>query len=170
MKFTQIADEINMMAEHDQRIRSDFYSIPAERQKKKHENIIAPIDEKNTQRIKQIIEEIGYPTISKVGKTASFNTWLLVQHSPDQSFRSSCLQLMQNEKNDINPQNIAYLEDRLNMLQNKPQRYGTQLRQDQETGRLKLYTITDIKTVNDARQAVGLETLEEYLEANNASI
>jgi hypothetical protein len=170
MKFTQIADEINLMAEHDQKIRADFYSSPIESRKEKYEDVIAPIDKKNTERIKQIIGEIGYPTISKVGKTASFNIWLLVQHSPDQNFMADCLQLMQRDANDINPQNIAYLEDRVNMFQNKPQRYGTQLRQDPETGKLKLYTFTDIQTVNAARKSVGLGTIEEYLKANNASI
>ncbi len=170
MKFTQIADEINLMAEHDQKIRAEFYSSPIESRKGKYEDIIAPIDKQNTERIKKIIKEIGYPTISKVGEKASFNTWLLVQHSPDQNFMADCLKLMQKVANDLNPQNIAYLEDRVNMFQNKPQRYGTQLRNDPETGKLKLYTVTDIYAVNTARQSVGLGSIEEYLKTNNASI
>lgn len=170
MKYPEIADEINLMAEHDQKIRADFYSSPNETRTVKYEDIIAPIDKKNTERIKQIIEMIGYPTISKVGKTASFNTWLLVQHSPDQEFMEYCLQQMKKNKDDINPQNIAYLEDRLNMFQNKPQTYGTQLRQDPETGKLKLYTVKDINDLNNARQSVGLGSIEEYLKTNNASI
>lgn len=39
------------------------------------------IDKKNTLKIKKIIERYDWPTINLVGKKASKNAWLLVQHA-----------------------------------------------------------------------------------------
>lgn len=157
--------EINQMADHDQKVRAQFYSQKTN-DNGGYEQIVEPIDRENTERLKEIITEIGYPTISKVGKDASFNAWLIVQHSPDISFMKYCLELMKKDPHDINPQNIAYLEDRLNMFNNKPQQYGTQFKENNQTGKLELYKIVDIDTVNKARKSVGLNTLEEYLSQN----
>lgn len=158
--------EINQMANIDQKVRAQFYSQKSN-EKNGYKQIVAPIDKENTERLKEIITEVGYPTISKVGKDASFNAWLIVQHSPDIPFMEHCLDLMKKALDDINPQNIAYLEDRLNMFKNKPQQYGTQLQENNLTGRCELYKIADIDAVNKARKSIGLGTIEEYLAQNN---
>lgn len=165
MELKTIISEINRMANLDQKVRNQFYSQTKNGQHE-YEQIVTPIDIKHTKRLKEIIIEIGYPTISKVGAKASFDTWLIIQHSPDISFMEYCLDLMRKVSGDINPQNIAYLEDRINMFHKKPQQYGTQLRENVETGKLELYEILDIHTIDNDRKSVGLNTLEEYLKLN----
>lgn len=151
MKHKTIAKEINKMAEEDQKARELFSKDTGK------------IDAKNNERMREIINDIGYPTISKVGKQASFNSWLIIQHSPDLEFQIKCLDLMEKEPEDINPQNTAYLKDRILMHKKEPQIYGTQLVKNSETGKLELYPVKDLDNVDNLRRSIGLEPVGEYL-------
>lgn len=151
MVYRKIASEINKMAMEDQKAR-ELASIDTRF-----------VDEKNNKRMKEIIEDIGYPTITKVGKQASFNSWLVIQHSPDLNFQIRCLDLMEKESFDVNPQNIAYLKDRVLMLQEKPQIYGTQLKKNASTGKFELYSVADTLKIDALRKSIGLEPIDEYL-------
>lgn len=124
------------------------------------------LDSKNTQRMKEIIAEIGWPTVSKVGKDISYVAWLLVQHADrDVVFQRHCLDLMKAEPVDeVNIRNIAYLEDRVCVNEKRPQVYGTQFFDSIVDGE-KVYgprPIGDPEHVEERRKEVGLETLEEY--------
>lgn len=154
MKYQEIADEINRMAAEDQRARKENSSFGKE---------VRPIDEANSRRISETIDQIGYPTISKVGKEASFSAWLIIQHCPKVDFQKKCLELMELAKDDVDPKNIAYLKDRVLMLSGKKQIYGTQLKRNETTKKLELYEVEDKENLNERRKSVGLETIEEYL-------
>ncbi|MFZ3068710.1 MAG: DUF6624 domain-containing protein [Microgenomates group bacterium] len=162
MKYTTIAEELNKMALEDQQAREKFYS-QKEPKKETFKNLVVPIDERNYQRIAKIIDQIGYPTISKVGKQASFNAWLIIQHHPQVEFQKKCLQLMENAEDDVNPQNIAYLKDRVLMFSGKKQVYGTQLKQNEITNKMELYNVEDEAHLDDRRKQIGLEPIAEYL-------
>lgn len=87
------------------------------------------VDQKNLVRMKQIIADFGWPTISLVGKKASHMAWLLVQHADtDLKFQKHCLGLMKKavKKKEVQLPNIAYLTDRVLVNQGKSQIYGTQ--------------------------------------------
>ena len=142
-----IADEIIAMSEADQAMRNS-------------ETWDESIDVKNTQRMKEIIAAIGWPTISKVGSQASFMAWLLIQHADrDNEFQQFCLALMKAEPaNEVERQNIAYLEDRVRVHQNQPQIYGTQFYTN-EQGELAPSPIEDPENVDKRRAEVGLGTL-----------
>ena len=118
------------------------------------------VDEENTKRLKDMVEAMGWPSITMVGEGASQAAWLLVQHAPSLDFMKHCLELMKAlPKNEVNPANIAYLEDRVLMMDGKPQIYGTQF---QGIGKdLKVYRIEDPEHVNERRASVGLGTFEE---------
>jgi hypothetical protein len=75
--FREIADEIIKMSEVDQQMR-------------KSEQWDASIDVANTQRMKEIVEQMGWPTRSKVGARASEMAWLLVQHADLDRASNSC--------------------------------------------------------------------------------
>ena len=60
------------------------------------------------------------------------------------------------------PQNLALLEDRVLVSQGKEQIYGSQLRQNQSSGKYEFYPIEDEPKVNIRRASVGLNSLEEY--------
>lgn len=126
------------------------------------------IDKTNTKRLKEIILKHGWPTISMVGKEGSFNAWLIAQHADhDLVFQSRILVLLKKiykDKKDINPSNIAFLEDRILMAQKKKQIFGTQFYFNKE-GQFVPWPIRKNKHLNGLRKKFNLPPLEEYLES-----
>jgi hypothetical protein len=113
--------------------------------------------------MKEIVREIGWPTISKVGKVASNMAWLLVQHADhDSAFQEDCLNILKKvDGGDINKRNIAYLEDRVRVNTGRPTLYGTQFFQNPE-GSFGPREIEDKENLNKRRAEMGLEPFEEY--------
>jgi hypothetical protein len=148
--FRAIANEIIAMSEADQAMR-------------KSEVWDETVDVKNTLSMKQIIAEVGWPTVSKVGLTASQMAWLLVQHADhDREFQRTCLALMKaHPAGEVDVQNIAYLEDRVRVGEGRQQLYGTQFHTN-EQGDLEPFPIEDQEHVDVRRAEVGLSTLAEY--------
>ena len=110
------------------------------------------IHRQNAERLRNIIKEIGYPTISKVGEEASDAAWLVIQHSiGEPELMKACYKMMVENKNDINPLNIAYLYDRIQVFQSQPQKYGTQL-----TAEGIPYPVENKSHLNEERQKVNL--------------
>lgn len=66
------------------------------------------------------------------------------------------------EKGESRPVDLAYLEDRVLMRQNKKQIYGTQVTINQKTGAQELWPIEDEKNVKVRRAKLELEPIEEY--------
>ena len=64
---------------------------------------------------------------------------------------------------EVKPLHVALLEDRILMLEGKPQQYGTQLEWD-DNGVLSPLPIADPADVDVRRGAVGLDPLAEDLE------
>lgn len=145
--FAQIGQEIMDMTKVDQDMR--FGRIPLDPQ----------VDRRNTERMKQIISQIGWPSINNVGTDASDNSWLLVQHADhDVEFQEYCLDLLKSlPKGEIHLQNIAYLEDRVLKNRNQPQLYGTQMdvRVDGVHGPYPMEG--NHKQVNERRKKMGLD-------------
>ncbi len=149
-QFPEIAAELLAMSERDQAMRlSNQWD--------------ATVDEVNTQRMKEIVAQIGWPTRSKVGQRAASMAWLLVQHADhDLAFQKYCLGLMSAQPaNEVQPRNVAYLEDRVRVAEGRPQLYGTQFYTDSET-KLGPRPIEDVAHVDERRAEVGMETLAEY--------
>lgn len=110
------------------------------------------VHKENTEQLKEIIREIGFPSVSKVGAEASDAAWLIIQHSiGEPAFMKACYKMMTENKGDINPSNIAYLYDRIQVFQSKPQRYGTQL-----TAEGTPYPVGDKDTINQERLKMNL--------------
>jgi hypothetical protein len=151
--FEEIAAELIAMAKEDQEMR--IKAMPD--MSLWDDNI----DHKNTKRLKAIVEEIGWPTVTKVGSEASQKAWLLVQHATeDPDFMKHCLGLMKAAPaGDVAPTNIALLEDRLLTMDGKPQIYGTQFQTI--NGITKPFPIEDFEHVDERRKRVGLDTFAE---------
>lgn len=120
----------------------------------------------NARRLQEIIIQIGWPAQEQVGEEASQAAWLIVQHAISlPSFMKSSLALMreQEKARTIDPVNLAFLSDRIAMYENSPQSYGTQFVDDQQ-GQLVPYRLDNsIARVNQRRQKLGLNTIEERL-------
>lgn len=115
------------------------------------------VHKENAVQLRHIIEEIGFPTISKVGEKASGAAWLIIQHAiGEPEFMKMGYEMMIENSNDINPSNIAHLYDRIQVFQSKPQRFGTQL-----TAEGAIYPVEDKNTLNYGRLQVNLPLLSE---------
>lgn len=119
------------------------------------------VDRDNTAWMKALVERHGWPTISRVGKQASGEAWLLVQHA-EVEFQEQCLPLLRAavEAQDADPKNLAYLEDRVNMYRGRPQRYGTQFKFGPNG--LEVHTLEDPARVDEWRAEIGIGPLAEY--------
>ena len=111
----------------------------------------------NAQYLKNIIEQIGFPTISKVGKEASDAAWLVIQHSiSDPELMKSAYQLMLEDQADINLKNLAYLFDRIQFFEGKPQRFGTQYNSDGS-----IYPVVNKDELNELRKKYNLPEIAQ---------
>lgn len=121
-------------------------------------------DNENTSWLKDRVEESGWPTISKVGKDASFDAWLLAQHADaDPAFQLKALRLMEPlvEAGEVSKRNYAYLYDRIMLKLNGKQRYGTQV--ECVDGKLAPQALEEPEQLDGLRAEVDLDTFAEYL-------
>jgi len=154
----KLAKEILDRVRADQRMRRQFIAGKMKWNKQ--------IDRKNTQWLKKITERHGWPTISLVGSKASRGAWLLVQHADhDLRFQKKVLKILnethEKNKRDLNPENIAYLIDRVLVHEKKQQVFGTQFRRKNEKAKFEPLPIKDRRNINKRRKAYGLPTIEE---------
>lgn len=121
---------------------------------------------RNAKILNDIIDTVGYPTTDKVGKEASEATWLVIQHAIAQPhFMKKCVKLLEIavSENKASSKNLAYLTDRVAVLEGKPQLYGTQFDWD-ENGELSPNDFDDLTKVNQRRISIGLDSLDEQIE------
>ena len=121
------------------------------------------IDVENSSWLKDRVEAHGWLGKSLVGADGAHNAWLLVQHA-DKSprFQEHCLGLMSKmPAEEVAPVDIALLTDRVLVGKGKPQRYGTQCKI--EDGKAVLVEVEDREKLDQRRQALGLEPIEQYL-------
>lgn len=150
--YGDIANELQQMADNDQQLRRDRDWAMAEQE-----------DRQRADRLRQIISEIGWPTNSKVGTEAAHAAWLIVQHADqDPAWQAECLQLMRAApEHEVSPGDIAYLEDRVMVSQDKPQRFGTQFFVD-AVGVYGPNPIDDPDHLDQRRIEAGLGPFAEY--------
>ena len=117
--------------------------------------------------VSQIFEQYGFPNYQLVGKKTSDQYFLLVQHSDmDVQFQKKVLAKMEKEVMDGNAsgKNFAFLTDRININEGKPQVYGTQVHM---SGHTIIKNCIDVENLDKRRKAVGLEPIKEYLDRCN---
>jgi hypothetical protein len=151
-----IALEMEKMLEVDQDMRAKAHDDP--------DFWDYEIDRKNTERIKEIVKEIGFPFISIVGEEGTHNAWLLIQHADeDVEFQRECLKFMKEAPSkEIIIKDIAYLDDRIRINSKQPQLYGTQF--TQEGGKHIPLPIEDQDKVDERRAQMGMDTLADQIE------
>lgn len=131
------------------------------------------LDKTNSNKIKKIIELIGWPKKSQFGEKVASGMWLIVQHADhDTEFQQKCLKLIKQavKKNEADKKLIPFLEDRLLVNKNKKQIYGTQFYKNKTTGKLIPKSIRNQKHVDKLRKSVGLDPLSSYSKKLNESV
>jgi hypothetical protein len=163
MNYKQIAETIIGLRDADLELRKKL--IQSGQLSDGYSDEMKALHRRNSKILNEIIDTIGYPTADKVGIEASDAAWLVIQHAiehPD--FMKKCLKLLevainQNKASSIN---LAYLTDRIAVLEGKPQLYGTQFDWD-DNGELNPNYFDNLTEVNQRRQSVGLNSLEEQI-------
>lgn len=164
MDFNEIADRIIELKNEDLKLRDKL--IRSNQLSDGYNPEMEALHNRNAKTLNAIIEEIGYPTIDKVGKDASDAAWLIIQHSIGQPyFMKKCAELLKEavKEEKANPRNLAYLIDRIAVFEGRCQLYGTQFDWDQN-GKLNPQLFDDLNKVNERRKSIQLNSMEEQIE------
>jgi len=132
MKYPEIARKIIDLKNADLAFRDKL--IEQGKLGEGYNQEMAAIHDSNADVLEEIIDQVGYPTVDKVGEEASDAAWLVVQHSIGRpAFMRKCAVLLHDavDENKANPLHLAYLEDRIAVLEGRKQLYGTQFDWDQ---------------------------------------
>jgi len=171
-KYPEISQELIDMGSADREMR--------EKSEKDINEFDEELDRCNTQKLKEIVNDIGWPSISAVGRQASSDAWLVVQHATlekdvkpsdklvfndeqfalqDLNFQEECLRLMSAlPEDEVQAWQVALLTDRVKMNRGEDQVYGTQFSHG------KVWPIEDLENLDARRGLVGLEPFAEYQE------
>jgi len=123
-----------------------------------HHPMMEDLCRRSAERLNVIFDSVGWP-----GGWAA--DWLLYHAiwSPKVMRRGLGLLRAAERRGEVEPLDVALLEDRILMLEGKPQQYGTQLEWDPD-GVLNPLPIADPADIDVRRGAAGLEPLAEHLE------
>ena len=130
-----------------------------------YEPRMARVHERNAQRLRQVIESVGWPGTDLVGTDGAEAAWLILHHAiahPDLLRRALPLLETASREGRADPAHAAMLEDRIRFFEGRPQRYGTQLDWDAE-GNLSPWRVEDPSRLDERRLAVGLPPLAQQV-------
>lgn len=129
---------------------------------------MAKVDSINLKKISSILDTRGFVGRDKVGEACNA-FWTIIQHAPLEYMKKYLPLLKEaSRKGDIRKEKVAMTEDRINMYEGKPQKYGSQTTTGPD-GRLTVYKLQDPDKVDEYRKAVGMKSLEEYLKDMGAT-
>lgn len=150
--------------EFNQQLHDELVAMLEEDQAERIEGAIGD-DRARTERLKEIVAEHGWPTISLVGEDGEDAAWAIAQHADhDPEFQEQALELIREAvaRGDASPGNLAYLTDRVAVGKGEPQTYGTQVGCTAD-GEVQVAPLADEESVDERRAEVGLGPLEDYL-------
>lgn len=175
-QYPEVAQRLLTLGDADQEVRMRVREV-WDREDLNHEErnaLMAPInqemaagDESRTRELSAIIDEIGWPTKSKVGEEAANAAWLLAQHADrDTEFQKKCLALMEAAPpGEVSLEDVAMLTDRVRIREGKPQLYASQFMPEHEgSDTYVLYPVEDHEHVHERRARMGMMPLKEYIE------
>lgn len=110
-----------------------------------------------------VVEMKGWPTTKRVGERGVMAAWLVAQHTvmvPE--IRDQVCELLKKaaDRDEIPLWQYPFYYDRVQQLQGKPQRYGTQM-YIHDRGYPTPYTVEKVEGIDALRARYGLPTIEE---------
>lgn len=156
-----LRSELVAMANEDQRIRAQLAAVGSLFQG--YHPRMEEVHRRNGVRLLEIIVERGWPGRRVVGEEGSAAAWLVLQHAISMpSLQRRGLEILKVELScdEVDPAQVAMLEDRICFFEGRKQVYGTQYDWD-DHGELSPYPIEDPDHVDERRHAVGLPPLAE---------
>jgi hypothetical protein len=124
------------------------------------------VDERNRNRLKEIIGEFGFPTKKLVGKDAIQGVFFIIQHSDgDKEWQKSQLPNIERavENGDLEGQKYAYLYDRIKINSGEKQLYGTQFSNvDPINKTVELADTENVEDLDKRRMKIGMMPISMY--------
>lgn len=122
------------------------------------------INDDNQKELEQMVEAKGWPKKSQVGEYAATAAFLVIQHSDAERQRKYLPAIKKLcEEQEARWSNYALMYDRVETSENKPQKYGSQLRFNDQTQKYELFPLLDETKVDEWRKEVGLGPLADYV-------
>jgi hypothetical protein len=121
-------------------------------------------NESNKNMVDQIYSKYGFPTVKEFGERGNQVLPYMIIHANDTIFQNRYLPIVKKacEEQIIDWENYALLYDKINIIRNGHQRYGTQWKTDQK-GKLEgLIPLEDESMVAEYRKQVGLVPLSDF--------
>lgn len=160
--------ELLEIGRSDQRIRYELMAHSQQHPNDKAEadslfKVLSRVDSLNQKKICNILDSRGFVGKDKVGGACEV-FWLVIQHSPVELQKKYLSQFrIAADKGEIAQAHVAMMEDRINVFEGKPQKYGSQLKKGND-GKLHLYKLQNPAKVDEWRKSVGMSPLAEYLQ------
>jgi hypothetical protein len=167
VKEPALRQELLKRVEQDQAIRSEHINKGVKNPDQDVLARMAALDKANTERMRAIVRQYGWPSPELVGRDGAEAAFLLVQHA-EHGFQKEMLPLVEKayRSGGLSGQSYALLLDRVLVGEGKPQVYGTQAKRFEEWKGQEpvLQPIEDEANVDKRRAEVGLSPLSEYRE------
>jgi hypothetical protein len=176
VKLPAVAKQIDLMIEHDQSVAKRHIDLMNQNVKSDSPEMKSLMDEWKSVadadkiQLKTLFNENGFLGYKEVGEQSSHNFLQMVQRmDADSTFQQEVLVEMKKHIAKINasPIEFAYLTDRVNLNQAKPQVYGTQLKINEKGTSYEPKTVVDPANLNKRRAEIGLGTIEEAVSIMN---
>lgn len=119
-------------------------------------------DSANAAALMGIVAEYGWPTRSMVGTDGATAAFLIVQHNAGIQ-QAALRRMLALPAGEVNPSDLATLQDRILANAGKPQLYGTQLKLAAGDSALVFDSIADPAQLDRRRAAAGLPPLDVYI-------
>jgi hypothetical protein len=119
----------------------------------------------NQNKIKELYKKYGYLGYKEIGKQASHDFWISIQHADnDVEFQQVMLAELKKEiaKNNGSTSEYAMLEDRVNINTGKKQRFGTQVTYNSFGQAIPRNGLIDSVNIDKLRKEFDLPTFREY--------
>lgn len=119
----------------------------------------------NAARLEELIEQYGWLGKSLVGEEAAEAAWRILQHAisrPDFQRKGLKILKIEAERGEVPLWQVAYLEDRINVFEGKPQRFGTQFDWN-EQGEMSPGELAEPDNIDELRAEIGLEPMSERI-------
>jgi len=162
-----LVNQLDSILYNDQKYRIEFDSMKTKYGNGSMElsNFIREMiehDSVNLVKVKLILDKYGWLGAEELGRDGNSTLFLVIQHADLQTQEKYLPMMKDAVKNGrASPSDLALLVDRIEMKNNRPQIYGTQVIVD-TNGQPSLYKTIDDKNLNKRRKEVGLGSIEEY--------
>lgn len=158
MDDAAIAAELIALIAEDDRVRARLAATGALFEG--HHPEMEAVHRANAARLRELVAAAGWPGRARVGDEAASAAWRIVQHAigePDLLRAMLPVVAAAAARGDADPAEAAMLDDRVRVLEGRPQRYGTQVDWDDAYAAMVPSVGVEAPEDVDARRAaVGL--------------